>query len=66
MSGIELTVKILTIRSDTPIIVLTGYGDFLSRGLFRNLKIVEHLSKPILPLILFKKIDDVLEKIKTS
>lgn len=56
MTGEELTGKILAIRPNMPVIICTGYSEFLSPDQARKIGIREYIEKPILKRDLATKI----------
>ena len=46
MTGIDLTKRLLQIRSDIPIILCTGYNDNISPHKAKNAGVTEFLLKP--------------------
>jgi len=62
MTGIDLAKKILDIRPDIPIILITGYSEVMTRVQLRQMGIRDLIMKPILTADLSNAIRTVLDK----
>ena len=60
MTGNELAMKVLAIRADMPIIMITGYSDIMDEESAKAIGIKEFIMKPITPSVLAKAISKVL------
>lgn len=60
MTGIELSRKLLELRSDIPIVLTTGYSDVVDEELARSVGVKEYLMKPLTIAQLIHTIQRVL------
>ncbi|HNT87879.1 MAG TPA: response regulator, partial [Candidatus Hydrogenedentes bacterium] len=47
MDGLQLAVRIHTVRPDLPVVIMTGFTDSLSQELVRELGATDLMMKPI-------------------
>ncbi len=64
MNGKELTKKVLTLRSDFPVILCTGYSSLIDREDAASTGISAYLEKPVVMEDLIGRIKEVLKKRK--
>ena len=64
LSGTELTEKILAVAPKMPIILCSGYSEFLNGEKACSLGIREYLMKPVPFVLLGKTVREVLDKSK--
>jgi len=62
MTGVELTEKLLEIRSDIPIILCTGFSDTVTPEKAQAMGIREFLKKPLAPRELAESVRRVLDR----
>ena len=63
MTGLELAAQLQKIRSDLPIIIMTGYGENITDETQRHYHINHIIGKPVMVKELAVTIHDVLQKI---
>jgi len=61
ITGEELTRKALAIRPDVPVILCTGYSDFIDPDQAEKIGIREYIKKPILKRDLAIKIRNIFD-----
>jgi PAS domain S-box-containing protein len=66
MTGVELAVEILSIRSDIPIILCTGFSEFIGGEKVKQIGIRKFIMKPIARHILAQAIREALENRGTT
>ncbi len=62
MTGMELSREFLSIRPDIPIILCTGFSEFISEDKIKETGICEFVMKPVLKSDIGRLIRRVLEK----
>lgn len=60
INGIDLSANMLQVRKDIPIILFTGYGSYMGRGLSRSVPIAKCVTKPISQEKLLDIIKDII------
>ena len=66
LTGMELAMKLKTIRPDIPIIVCTGFSDQISQEIIQELGIDALVMKPILKAELARTVRSVLDRPQTE
>jgi PAS domain S-box-containing protein len=61
MTGVELATKLMEIRQDVPIILITGYSDVINRKKAKEMGIRELVMKPILASDLSRTIRNAID-----
>lgn len=61
MTGVKLAGEIMSIRSDIPIILCTGFSEFISEERAKQMGIRKFIMKPIARRILAEAIREVLD-----
>jgi CheY-like chemotaxis protein len=61
MTGVQLSLELLKIRSDLPIILATGYSSAISKEKAKSLGIREFVMKPIKAKMLIHLIRELLK-----
>ncbi len=62
LTGTQLAVKLMNIREDIPVIIMTGYQDLLSADHVKQIGVRELLIKPVTEVTLSQTIQDVLRQ----
>ena len=61
MTGAELAKNILAVRSDTPIVLCTGFSELIDEEMAKEMGIRDYIMKPVIMKDLAKAVRNVLD-----